>query len=348
MSEKLSSKPAVEAVQGGSASLPTLVAVYNRYLVDMLMAMKKKCPGLKKALVRAGHKAIEPVAVSHIECAARTLPRAALLELAPEAASLRDVRMIAFEPLEGLSVGTLVSECDAASMGCDALLGYVYTFAVLCAAFTEVRDSPSAALIGNVLQVLSLAQAPPDAVDTTVMEAAMDGILVDDVVTLLQKLSAVARPAAGEGEGQGEGEGDNNIDAMLKSLENSKIGDLAREITQEIDMGKLASENPAELLNFANLTDTNSPLGNIVSKVGSKIQAKLQNGELRHDDLLGEAVSLLKALDTGGKLTGNPLVGGLLNAAASGRLNMGAMNNMQRSASARDRLRQRFEQKQNK
>lgn len=86
--------------------------------------------------------------------------------------------------------------------------------------------------------------------------------------------------------------------AQLESMfANTRIGDLAKEIAGEIDVSSLAkldTANPASMFSLQSLTDSNSPLASIVSSVGSKIQTKLSNGELKHEELLSEAMGMLQ------------------------------------------------------
>jgi hypothetical protein len=76
-------------------------------------------------------------------------------------------------------------------------------------------------------------------------------------------------------------------------IENSMIGSLAKEISEEINFKDLNITNPNDLLNFDNLTNSNNVLGQIVSKVSSKIQNKIANGNLNQADLMGEAMNLM-------------------------------------------------------
>jgi hypothetical protein len=90
-----------------------------------------------------------------------------------------------------------------------------------------------------------------------------------------------------------------SVEDTMKMFENSMIGNLAKEISEEINVKDLNVENPAELLNFESLVSgSNNVLGNIVSKVSTKIQSKIANGELNQTDLIGEAMNLITMLNT--------------------------------------------------
>ena len=359
-------------------SKETVARVYNKFLIDMVLQLKAVSPGLKRALKAAGHKAIDPTSASYIAHAAERLPLDVLLSV-PVADVMKNAGALAFEPLSGVSFAHAVTAGDGTEDAPEdstktsvVARTYLYILAVLCETYTQASPDGNTedALVSNVLEVLARIQTDGDCDD------AIDGILDDNVVALLERTGeavtlAKSEPSVVDGEGGG-------MDDILKSLENSKIADLAKEISSEIDLSQLSApgQNPEDFLNFANLTDSNSVLGNIVSKVGSKIQGKLSSGELRHDELLSEAVSLIKAFEAGtssggGGAGGNPLISEMLNMAKSGKLNgllgaaaagggggaaggLGALfgggnnNNNKPKVSARERLRRKLEAKQQK
>jgi hypothetical protein len=90
-------------------------------------------------------------------------------------------------------------------------------------------------------------------------------------------------------------------DDPMSFLKNSKIGKLAQEITQDIDLQDLNIKDPSDLLNMESLmSGENSALGDIISKVGNKVASKISSGELKHEDLLSEAMAMMGKLNGGG------------------------------------------------
>lgn len=86
----------------------------------------------------------------------------------------------------------------------------------------------------------------------------------------------------------------------MEFLENTKIGELAKEISESIDMSKLmegggASETPSgpEGMNP-------DMLSTIIQTVGSKITEKMTSGELNQEDLMSEAISMMGKMNTSG------------------------------------------------
>lgn len=82
---------------------------------------------------------------------------------------------------------------------------------------------------------------------------------------------------------------DKNIDEELKDrLESSTIGSIAKEISSEIDLTNMDIKNPEDIMKLMS--------GNIIGKVGEKIQKKISSGEIKQQDLLSEAISMLGSM----------------------------------------------------
>jgi hypothetical protein len=83
-------------------------------------------------------------------------------------------------------------------------------------------------------------------------------------------------------------------------FENSKIGQLAKEISEQIDLSSLNISKPEDLMNIQGLlSGSNSALSTILQRVGSTITNKIQDGSLKQDDLLADAMKLMGKLDKG-------------------------------------------------
>lgn len=92
-----------------------------------------------------------------------------------------------------------------------------------------------------------------------------------------------------------------DIDSGLEFLNNTKIGELAKEISSSIDMSKFSGVNPEEMLDMNQLmSGSNNVLGEIIQTVGSKITQKIQTGELNQDVLMSEALGMMGSLNSSG------------------------------------------------
>jgi hypothetical protein len=288
--------------------VPTIVAVYNKYLVDMLLQQKPRAPALRHALREAGHCAIDPRSDDHIRSAAATLDAHAVATLDPEDA-LGDAAVLRFQPLGGVPMSDIVCVTEGEGGDEDAekdasLRTYVYVLAVLAA----THAAGSEVLTAAVLDALSSSQRGGKGKGKAV-------VLDDDIALLLDRVAECYR--------QSEPRSYNNpFEGLMKSMENSKIGDVAAEISKEINLSEADMQNPMDLLDFSKLTDSSSVLGSIVSKVGSKIQGKLASGELKQDELMSEALGFLKAFQggagAGGGMPGGGMIADLLKVASGG------------------------------
>ena len=272
-----------QAQQIDADSIATLVAVYNRYLVDLLLQHKGRTT-FRQLLREGGHKAIDPTSKDHIAHAAKALAtlRAPLADEIEPDAVLTDARSLAFEPLSGVPISAAVAvaegETPLSEEDCRGLRTYVFVFATLAAAYSEGCE----VLAKHVVDALGKAQSS---------DSNVDNILEDDIVLLLDKVARCSEePPSPEG-----GPDIGQLDTVMKMLENSKIAGMASEISKELNISP--DTDPADMISFEKLTDGNSALGKIVSKVGSTIKGKLDTGELKQEELLSEAVGFLKAFE---------------------------------------------------
>lgn len=97
---------------------------------------------------------------------------------------------------------------------------------------------------------------------------------------------------------------------------NSSIGNLAKEISQELNADDLkCMENPNDLMKNL-LSGEGGGLGNIIQKVSSTLQTKMQKGELNEEALMKEATQMMGMLNPammgGGKVDLFSMMGGLM------------------------------------
>jgi hypothetical protein len=93
---------------------------------------------------------------------------------------------------------------------------------------------------------------------------------------------------------------------------NSSIGNLAKEISEELNGDDLkCMENPDDLMKNL-LSGEGGGLGNIIQKVSSKLQSKMQNGELNEEALMKEATNMMGMLNPAfSKMAGGMAGGGM-------------------------------------
>lgn len=154
---------------------------------------------------------------------------------------------------------------------------------------------------------------------------------------------------------------------FLESIENSKIANIAKEISKEIDISNINIEKPEDVAKLMDFSGSNNFLGNIVSKVSTKLTEKISSGEINQDDLLSEAMSMMGMLNGGGAggaggiadilknmgglsgMMNNPMMNEMMKMAKKGKVATkntgGNRRNNGSSVSTRDRLRKKLEEK---
>lgn len=275
-------------------------------------------------------------------------------------AILEDAAITTLSPLKKLTVSDLVKMTP--SQHHATLVSYLYIFVLLAYVYvrTDVNDddsddsdsddeetrkqAPDRAQLDVVLEALRAVQGGGDHSEYTAkITDTTTKALIDNISKVIVKKKHT----------------DDEPGVAPSMLENTKIGNLAKEISEEIDISSLNIEKPEDLLNMGQ----NGMLGNIISKVGQKIHQKMEKGELKHEDLMGEAVSMLGMLGMGGKGAGaaggaNPLAGMLNNPMLKNVMkNMGGMDGLAnlasmmsnsdkaKSSAVKDRLRKKLEKR---
>tara|TARA_Y100000389_G_scaffold202760_1_gene249058 strand:+ start:466 stop:1506 length:1041 start_codon:yes stop_codon:yes gene_type:complete len=93
----------------------------------------------------------------------------------------------------------------------------------------------------------------------------------------------------------------------MDMLKDSKIGNLAKEISESINLSDLNLGNMEEGMDIGKLMngENQAVLGNIIQTVGTKITEKMQNGELNQDELMSEAFGLMGKMNPSSMGMGN-------------------------------------------
>ena len=90
----------------------------------------------------------------------------------------------------------------------------------------------------------------------------------------------------------------NNMSFNMPDIFNGTIGDLAKEIAEEIDPSQINLEDPSALLKdllSGNFNEENDKSGivNLVKNITSKIQDKIATGDINQNDLFSEAQNMM-------------------------------------------------------
>lgn len=191
-------------------------------------------------------------------------------------------------------------ESAAAVVGDVAMMcGVARIYDELCDE-VEGEDAVLEALFERLMEAIAMSN------DGKAYENALTGIVDDEVAGLFRGiLHRVSGGASGAEPGTlsappaaASASGDLNMEDILTQMKNSKLGEIAEEISQTIDKEKLAEAfsggDGMESVIKGLMTGQNvGMIGDLVQQVGDKINAKLQSGTMKEEDLLKDAFSLM-------------------------------------------------------
>ena len=311
--------------------------VFNKFFSSFLKDLKEVDEDLRK-MVKASYKAIDKTSSEYCDYViANVIPQLEKLK----AGSLEDVDVRGAELAKGISLGVILDKVVGDDKKEDRVivLNYVYIL-VLFAYMNTLEDENE--LFTQVVRVLGYIQAK----NIDEYNGEKDDIIDDDIKDLLEKIKEYDVTPKVEVKNEVPGvSGGGGIGDIFGALENSKIADLAKEIAKDVDMSALKGENPDDMIkNMLDFGSGNNMLGNIISKVSSTLNNKITSGELKHDELLGEAMSMMNIFNDGNNpLASNPLFANMMKAMKTGKANV--RQDVMKKGDTRERLRKKLEMK---
>lgn len=220
----------------------------------------------------------------------------------------------------------------------NAVMNYMHIFKLMLLVDAEDNET----VLVKVLDVIKTLQDTSSTGEN--IEEKMKEIIDDDILNILKELKHTLSIK-------------DTTEDLFSMLENSQIGSLAKEISNEININELNLSNPEQLLDFRNLTNSNNVLGNIISKVSTKIQDKIQNGQLSQSDLVNEALSFVGKMNGGSgsggissplDLLNNPMFSEMMKSFTTDKnTKVQVDQNKVRSMETRERLKAKLEKKKN-
>lgn len=235
----------------------------------------------------------------------------------------------------------------------EVFWNYIYILSIFSYLFNQ--EDQSEELLNKVVDVLGLIQKgtyKENLVDD------VDDILDDDIKTLLLKITPRMSKTDSKTDSKNETESSDKPAFDFGSIfgegvKNSKIANLAKEISEEIDVSSIKIDKPEDIMKMMDFSSSNNVMGDIIKKVSSKITDKIQNGELNQQDLLSEAMGMMSMM--GGKggnnpfgglgdMLNNPLVSEFMKSMKKGKP-MNTRTDLVNLSSTKDRLRRKLDEK---
>lgn len=322
------------------------VFVFNKFYASLIKDLKKQ--EVLKEEIKKHYKAIDKLSKEHIQFMLTEFD-GKFVEPDVSKCILKNISM-------EMAIDNIKSEEDK-----EVFWNYYYILAVLALVANEFeiaedKDDESLMILANaVLEILGKLQKGTDVTDD------ISVILQDDIQVLLPKIKHVAISASTSAPSTSEESGENAFAHLFKGMEDSKICNLAQEISKDIDISNLKIDSQEDIARLLDFSSSNNMLGEIVKKVSSSMQNKIASGELKQEDLFGEAISMMGKLNMGngagaggdlgglgalgglGSLLNNPMISQMMGMAKKGK----AKPNPEvfKSASSRDRLRKKLEER---
>lgn len=305
-----------------------ILYMFNKFFIAFVKDVKNGAAEIK-SIISKNYKVINKLSTDHLDffwdsCGVEFLSKLATL---PCEELDKDDKVLSSQVLKEISVGDILGKLQTEETKAT-FWNHIYILTLFAYIYNEnkaeineeldeiIEEDPDAVdqadvLFNKVVNVLSIIQKGQD------ITAEIDDVLDEDVKGVLIKISnnKLAQKAIPEDNDTSSGDPSPNLniaDIFGSIAGDSKIANLAKEISEEIDVSKLNIEKPEDIMKMMDFSGGNSVMGDIIKKVSSKITNKIENGELGQDELLGEAMSMMQMMGKSGGL-GNILNNPMMN-----------------------------------
>jgi len=190
-------------------------------------------------------------------------------------------------------------------------------------------------------------------------ESLIDEILDDDIRSELSKI----KPINNANNTNNTNNASNNVNSDNNPFTNGSgiLCNLAKEISNDIDASNIKVDKPEDILKLIDFSSSNNIVGDIIKKVSSKIHDKISNGEIKQEELFGEAMNMMGMMNLGGAKNSSGMAE--MMSGLSGMMNNPAISEVMKAMkkgkavpkqdafkkeSARDRLRAKLNLRKNK
>ena len=308
-----------------------IVYTFNKFYVDLIKDMKRLSPELK-AKVKHIYKVVDKSSEEYIRffCDGMSIH---FQNLEP---SNEDIQSVCI--FKNVSFGEVLAHIGEKNV--IMTWNYLYVLSALGMLFKLVEAEPdneesTTLLFDKVVIAIGIIRGR----GTAEAAAVLDDILDDDIKGVLSKIEKIdeaeATPAGGEGA--------DDVMKMFAGFENSKICNLAKEISNEIDISNVKLDSQEDIMKLMDFSSSNNILGNIIGKVSSKMQEKMSKGEMRQEDLIGEAMNMMSMMGGAQGFFNNPMMADLMKNMKKGKVN--PRTDVMRRESTREKLRKKLEER---
>lgn len=312
-----------------------IVYLFNKFYSSFLKDVKESHDDLRK-IVKANYKVIDKKSNDYCDAFSANFHE-----------HVRDILQGSLEGVQDKEVckGITLQEATSKMSENDQHIFWNYLYILLTFAWLYKLDDDEV-LFDNVVKILGLIQNKSENVDEEIKDILEDE--VRELLLLAHKSGQSIKVDIPEASTGGNAE-DAPFPDIFAGLANSKIANLAKEISKDIDISGINAENPQDMIkNLLDFSGSNNVLNNIIQKVSTTLGSKMSSGELKQEELLGEAMSMMSLMNTGNnplmaQFANNPLFSQMMKGFKSG--NVQPRQDVLRKADTRERLKKKLEQR---
>lgn len=181
----------------------------------------------------------------------------------------------------------VLKEIPAELVKINSKTHYLYMFFLLSKLHTDALENVSnervtASLKAILVSTLKISNGGYDVTDI------LDEVYDDDYKSLM---SSVQSTRVEEFKAGSPPDIDSDASSPFEMMGDTKIGKLAQEISTQIDMSSIKSENITSINDL--FSGDNSAMSGIIQQVSSVMSDKLKTGELNQEELMSEAFSMM-------------------------------------------------------
>ena len=335
-----------------------IVLTFNKFYASLLKDLKTTNEDIR-AVIKKNYKVLDKLSDVHMQYFKEQLggeKDVLFLTKGDLSENTLNDRYIAKEVKIADVLSTIDNEVDA-----KVFWNYIYILSVLLLvqkSTDAVDDSTNddttahAELFDKVLSILGTIQRGESAEDL------LDDVMDDDIKELLTKVQDFRKNIKLESEVPPPippGPGEIPMPPPFPpGMQDSMICNLAKEISNEIDVSNIKVDKPEDVFKLMDFSASNNIVGDIIKKVSTKIHDKINNGELKQEDLFGEAMNMMNMMNMGGAggmggmagLFNNPMMSEVMKAMK--KVKAVPKQDAFKKGSARDRLRAKLEERKKK
>lgn len=263
-----------------------IIYVFNKFTKSFIREIKKDSDEVKQIL-KKNYICFDKSTDTYIRDFERATDSDVLRALfESEDSVIKDNEVVAdVEVLKDLKVGQIDNDSKYYYLHLFYLLAQLYKQASLDTSDTSLRGGYKAILV-SILKIINGGYDTDDILEE----------IYDDRYRIMMKRVADTKMDdvndTDSAFGGGGGGGDDPIN--MNMIHNTKIGQLAKDISSQIDVSAI---NPENIGNMNDLfSGENNAMSSIIQQVSAVMSEKMKNGEINQEELMTEALSMMGSM----------------------------------------------------